>query len=154
MPGVGQFSPKVPGQLVYPKYAVVTTIKLAIGTFTQGKVYNANASGYLDDTDPTSLANGFFQAMTTPSTQPTVAGDDTIQVAGPRTRMLFTTQSAGLRVGADVIYVADSTNVVSGAKSAALYIGKIFEIYSQNTDGSRKSITEAGDKVVVETVQA
>jgi len=145
--------PANPGDLVYPKYAVVTTMPIGTGLqIVKGVVYSPGGAGNLEPV-ATTLAAGIFQATVTPDGVSGGAGEDSVQVLGPRTRMLFTTQ-VGLRVGEDVIVVANTTNVIAGAKSSDLYIGKIFEIYTPNADGSQKIITSGGDKVIVETVQA
>jgi len=148
------FAPANPGDLVYPKYAAITTMPISAALqVDKGKVYTTDASGNLIIVAG-SIADGFFQALVTPEDVSGLAGEDSVQVAGPRTRMLFTTTEAGLKLGEDVIIVADSTNVIGGAKTSVLYIGKIFEIYTLDSSQERKFITEVGDKVIVETVQA
>lgn len=150
------FNPANPGDIVYPKYAVVTSEPLETGTFIRGRVYAADpVTGNVQDDNVTSLAKGFFQAMDTPDPQPTVDGDDKLQFLGPRTRMMFTDPNGGLVVGEDVVYVAGTTDVATGAKTAALYVGKVFEIYNLQTDNiSQKYLSSVGDKIIVETVQA
>lgn len=149
------FNPANPGDLVYPKYAVVTTEPISAALqITKGRLYTTDSAGNLIAVT-TTLAPGFFQAMDTPANVSGVAGADSVQVAGPRTRMMFTTQIAGLKVGQDVIYVAASTNVIAGLKSSDLYVGKIFEIYNLQSDNiSQKYLSAVGDKIIVETVQA
>lgn len=147
------FTPLEPGDIPYPQYSVTTTEEIAVGvTILKGVIYTKNATGELI-VATSDFANGLFQAVATPVVAPALAGD-TVQVLGPRTRMMFTTQSAGLVTGDDVIAVLDSTDVVFGVKTSALYLGKIFEIYSVGADGIKKKVTEIGDKIVVETVQA
>ena len=68
--------------------------------------------------------------------------------------MIFDDAVGGLVPGEDVIVSANTTNVVTGGKTSALYIGKVFEIYTRNTDSSKKIVSVSGDKVIVETVQA
>jgi len=149
------FTPAVSGDLVYPKYAVVTTEPISNALqINKGQLYTTDSSGNLIAVT-TTLQQGFFQAAVTPSAVSGAAGVDSVQVNGPRTRMLFTTQIAGLRVGEDVKIVAASTNVVTSAKSDLLHIGKIFEIYNLNSDNiTPKHTTATGDLVIVETVQA
>jgi len=148
------FNPANPGDIVYPKYAVVTTQSVLLGTFTKGNLYEADIStGNVDPATPTTFKDGFLQAMDTPDPQPTVNGADSIQFLGPRTRMMFIAP-AGLVVGQDVKYVS-GTGIVAGLKTDALYIGKIFEIYNLQADNiTPKYITALNDKVIVETVQA
>ncbi len=149
------FNPANPGDLVYPKYAVVTTEPISAALqITKGELYTTDASGNLIAVT-TTLQPGFFQATATPAAVSGAAGADSVQVNGPRTRMMFTTQVAGLKVGEDVKIVAASTNVVTSTKADLLHVGKIFEIYNLASDNiTPKHLTAVGDKVIVETVQA
>ena len=149
------FNPANPGDLVYPKYAVVTTEPISAALqIIKGQLYTTDASGNLIAVT-TTLQPGFFQAATTPVAISGAAGVDFVQVNGPRTRMMFTTQVAGLNVGEDVKIVAASANVVTSTKADLLHVGKIFEIYNLQSDNiSQKYVTAVGDKVIVETVQA
>lgn len=151
---MADLNPMVPGDVPYPQYSVTTTMEIdsvVPTTIVKGQLYTTNTPGNIVDV-ASDFRNGFFQAKETPEFA-TVVGD-TVQVLGPRTRMIFTTQITGLAVGEDVIYLAGSTNVISGVKTDVLYVGKIFEIYTRNLDSTRKKITEVGDRIVVETVQA
>ncbi len=149
------FNPANPGDLVYPKYAVVTTEPISAALqIVKGQLYTTDSAGNLIVVT-TTLQPGFFQAAVTPAAISGSAGADFVQVNGPRTRMMFTTQIAGLNVGEDVKIVTLTTNVVTSAKSDTLHIGKIFEIYNLQSDNiSQKYVTAVGDKVIVETVQA
>lgn len=160
MPNV---NPAEPGDLVYPKYAAVTTEPIDAGLqIIKGRLYTVdsvtNFGNLIDVVD--TLVKGFFQAMTTPESVGAADPVDTVQVAGPRTRMMFTAALADMVVGQDVIYVVGGTNVTTGDESSNLYVGKIFEIYSRNNDPAvgevleRKYSTAINDKVIVETVQA
>jgi len=147
-------NPMVPGDVPYPQYSVTTTEDISASLqINKGRLYQPDASGDLIDV-ASSLVDGFFQAKATPVTISGAAGIDSVQVLGPRTRMIFTTTEAGLSKGNDVIYVAGGTDVVGGDKTSLLYVGKIFEIYTRNTDSTKKKLTEVDDEVVVETVQA
>lgn len=151
--------PAVPGDLVYPKYAAITTEPISSGLqIIKGVVYTI--SKVADATKGTliivaaTLTNGFFQATETPVLVGAATNDDTVQVAGARTRMLLNDTVGGLVVGDDVKIVANTSNVISGDNSSPLYIGKVFEIYNLESDGiTQKYVTDAGDKVIVETVQ-
>ena len=148
------FNPANPGDLVYPKYAVVTTEPISAALqITKGRVYMADSSGNL--VPATSLAKGFFQAMDTSPSVSGGAGEDFVQVCGPRTRMLFTDPNGGLVVGEDVVYVVGTTDIATGLKTDVLYVGKVFEIYNLQSDNiSQKHLSDVGDKIIVETVQA
>lgn len=153
------FNPADPGDLVYPKYAVVTSEPISAALqITKGIIYTVSVvadatKGRLIVVAAT-LKNGFFQAKATPTEVGAASNDDTVQVNGPRTRMLLNDPTGGLVVGDDVVTVANTSNVAIGAATDALYIGKVFEIYNLQTDNiSQKYVTSAGDKVIVETVQ-
>jgi len=147
------FNPANPGDLVYPKYAVVTTMPLRIGTFIKGRVYGTNADGSVQDNAVSDFTDGMFQALDTPDVQPTVNGADSLQFAGPRTRMMFPTGIAGMRLGDDIYYIP-ATGLVTNAITAGLKLGKLFEIYNLQADNiSQKFLTVDGDKVIVETVE-
>jgi len=149
------FNPANPGDLVYPKYAAITTEPISAALqIIKGQLYTTDSSGNLIVVT-TTLQPGFFQALVTPVGVSGAAGADSVQVAGPRTRMMFTTQIAGLNVGEDVKIVTATTNVVTSTKADLLHIGKIFEIYNLQSDNiTPKHVTAVGDKVIVETVQA
>lgn len=154
------FNPANPGDLVYPRYAVVTTKPISASfQILKGVVYTVSVvadatKGRLIAVAAT-LKNGFFQAMETPEQVGAATNNDTVQVAGPRTRMLLNDAVGGLVVGDDVIIVAGTSNVIAGVESSDLYIGKVFEIDNLDTDNiTPKYVTTVGDRVIVETVQA
>ncbi len=151
---MADLNPMVPGDVPYPQYSVTVTEQISDALqITKGIVYTKDAAGRLIVVTAT-LDNGIFQAKATPLLPAVVANEDAVQCLAPRTRMIFTDAVGSLVVGEDVIIVANTINVVTGAKSDALYIGKVFEIYTRNTDSSKKIVTEVGDRVIVETVQA
>lgn len=151
---MADLNPMVPGDVPYPQYSVTTTEPISDALqILKGVVYTKDASGNLIVVAAT-LDNGIYQAAAEPESAAVLADGDDVQCLGPRTRMIFDDAVGSLVPGEDVIVVANTTNVVTGAKSDALYIGKVFEIYTRNTDSSKKKISVAGDRVVVETVQA
>lgn len=154
------FIPAEPGDLVYPKYATITTVPISAALqITKGIIYTisvvADATKGRLIVVAATLKNGFFQATSTPTQVGDASNDDTVQVAGPRTRMLLNDTVGGLVVGDDVVTIANTSNVIAGAKSDDLYLGKIFEIYNLQSDNiTPKSVTSPGDKVIIETVQS
>ncbi len=147
-------NPMVAGDVPYPQYSVTTTEPISDTlVILKGVVYTKDAAGRLIVVT-TTLDQGIYQAKATPLLPAVVADDDEVQVLGPRTRMIFDDAVGGLVPGEDVIVVANTTNIVTGAKTSALYIGKVFEIYTRNTDSTKKIVSVSGDKIVVETVQA
>jgi hypothetical protein len=147
-------NPMVAGDVPYPQYSVTTTEPISDTlVILKGVVYTKDAAGRLIVVAAT-LDNGIYQAKATPLSPAVAADDDEVQTLGPRTRMIFDDAVGGLVPGEDVIVVANTTNIVTGAKSSDLYIGKVFEIYTRNTDSTKKIVSVATDKIVVETVQA
>lgn len=148
------FTPLVPGDDPYPQYNVTTTQQISDALqITKGRIYIKDAAGRLI-VSATTLSQGMFQAKATPSAVAVAANQDAVQVLGPRSRIIMDDIVGGLVVGEDVILTANTSQVVAGAKTSALYMGKVFEIYTRNTDNTEKIITVANDQVIVETVQA
>ena len=148
------FNPLEAGDDPYPQYNVTTTMPISNALqIVKGVVYTVDAAGRLIVVT-TTVDNGLFQAKATPASTALVANDDKVQVLGPRTRMILNDTVGSLVPGEDVILVANTSNVVTGAKTSALYVGKVFKIYTVNSDSTPKIISEVGDKIVVETVQA
>jgi len=151
---MADLNPMVAGDMPYPQYSVTTTEPISDTlVILKGVVYTKDAAGRLIVVS-TTLDNGIFQAKATPLLAAVVANDDKVQCLGPRTRMIFNDTVGSLVPGEDVIVVANTTNIVTGAKTSDLYIGKVFEIYTRNTDSTKKIVSVSGDKIVVETVQA
>lgn len=147
---MADLNPMVPGDVPYPQYSVVTPIGLEVGnTFVKGELYTVNTDGLLH-TAGADFTSGLLQAMADVPVA-AVAGDE-LQVLGPRTRMILTTTEVGLHVGDDVDGALGSTNVITAVPASGDFIGKIFEIYTKNTDATKKLVTESGDRVVIETV--
>lgn len=151
---MADFTPLVPGDDPYPQYNVTTTEQISDTLqITKGRIYTKDGAGRLIITALT-LSQGMFQAKATPEAAAVAANQDAVQVLGPRSRIIMDDAVGGLVTGEDVIIVANTSNVVAGAKGSNLYIGKVFEIYTKNADATRKIVTAAGDQVIVETVQA
>ncbi len=146
------FNPQDPGDVPYPQYSVITTMPVSDITISKGTVYTSNALGELEVVT-TTVENGLFQAMGDIDIAG-AASENEVQVLSPRTRMVFDDIVGSLVPGEDVILTANTSEVVTGAKTSALYAGKVFEIYTVNTDSTTKQVSEAGDKIIVETVQA
>lgn len=148
------FNPLEAGDVPYPQYSVTTTQQISDGLqIVKGVLYTKDAAGRLIVVVGT-LATGIFQAKATPVDPAVVANEDAVQVLSPRTRMIFNDPTGGLVAGEDVLIVANTANIISGTKASALYIGKVFEIYTVNSDSTKKIVSEANDEIVVETVQA
>lgn len=151
---MADLNPLEAGDDPYPQYNVTTTMQIDDALqITKGVLYTTDSDGRLV-AFTTTFDNGLFQAKATPDAVAVEADEDSVQVLGPRSRMILNDQVGSLVKGEDVIGVAGTANIVTGAKTSALYIGKVFEIYSVNTDSTSKLVSESGDKIVVETVQA
>ncbi len=151
---MADLNPLEAGDDPYPQYNVTTTMQIDDALqITKGVLYTTDSDGRLV-AFTTTFDNGLFQAKATPDAVAVEADEDSVQVLGPRSRMILNDQVGSLVKGEDVIGVAGTANIVTGAKTSALYIGKVFEIYSVNTDSTSKIVSESGDKIVVETVQA
>ena len=151
---MADLTPLVPGDDPYPQYNVTTTQQISNALqITKGRVYTKDVAGRLIITAST-LDQGIFQAKATPTAIAVVANEDAVQVLSPRSRIIMDDTVGSLVEGEDVILVANTSQVVTGAKTSALYLGKVFEIYTRNADSSRKIVTVANDQVIVETVQA
>lgn len=151
---MADLTPLVPGDDPYPQYSVTTTQQISNALqITKGRVYTKDAAGRLIITAAT-LDQGIFQAKATPTAVAVAANEDAVQVLSPRSRIIMDDTVGSLVEGEDVILVANTSQVVTGAKTSALYLGKVFEIYTRNADSSRKIVTVANDQVIVETVQA
>jgi len=151
---MADLNPMVAGDVPYPQYSVTVTRPISDTLqIVKGVVYTSDAAGRLVVVS-TTLDNGIFQAKATPLLPAVAADDDAVQVLTPRTRMIFDDIAGGLVPGEDVIAISNTTNIVTGSKTSALYLGKVFEIYTRNTDSTRKLVSVSGDKIIVETVQA
>ncbi len=149
---MADLNPMVAGDVPYPQYSVTTTQPISDTLqILKGVVYTKDAAGRLIVV-ATTITTGFYQAKATPLLPAVVANDDRVQCLGPRTRMIFDDLAGGLVPGEDVDTIANTSNIEPGDKGNPLYVGKVFEIYTRNTDSTKKIVSEAGDRIVVETV--
>ncbi len=150
---MADLNPMVSGDVPYPQYQVVNTQNIDAGvTIIKGVIYTKNTDGELVVSGG-DLTKGIYQATATPTINvPALVGDE-VQVLGPRTRILMEDSAGGL-VGGDNVINTTNTNEVTviGVTTGVNYIGRVFEIYTRNTDSSKKIVAAAGDLVVVETV--
>ena len=145
-------NPLETGDVPYPQYSVTTTQEIDAGvTILKGVIYTKDTAGELVVVTST-LTKGIYQARVAPTVNvPALAGDK-VQVLGPRSRILLVDSAGGLVEGDDVISTANTDAVVSGAKSSDLYVGKVFEIYTKDANGTKQKVAAAGNLVIVETV--
>jgi len=151
---MANLNPLVPGDVPYPQYSVTTTEEISVGlAIVKGEVYTKNATGELIQNIGT-LETGIFQARETPFVNVPALAGDTVQVLGPRTRMLLIDIDGGLVVGNLVNAIPGTADVLLTLDTLAdEFIGRVFEIYTKNSvTGSKKKVAAAGDLVIVETV--
>lgn len=142
-------NPLLPGDTPYPQYSVTVTQKTTAIQITKGVVYTKDGVGRLIVSALT-LERGLFQSRVTPDA--VSALDDGVQVLAPRSRILMQDIVGGLVEGDDVILTANTDQVVTGAKASLLYLGKVIEIYTKDSNGSKKQVTVANDYVIIDTV--
>lgn len=150
---MADLNPMVTGDVPYPQYSVVTTQNIdATVTIIKGRIYTKNTDGELVLVT-TTLAKGIFQATATPTENvPALAGDE-VQCLGPRTRLLMEVNGAGAVAGDLVENDANSDQVtVTSVDTGLLFLGRVFEIYTRNTDSSKKLVAADEDLLVIETV--
>jgi len=151
---MANLNPLLPGDVPFPQYSVTTTENTTAVQYTKGIVYTKDSAGRLVDVG-TTLATGIYQAAATPTL--VSVEDDELQVLGPRTRMILQVENLiTLHAGEDVVVVPTTNKVDSGTKDDILHIGRVFEIYTKDAQGT-KQISITGDDsnpvfVIVETV--
>ncbi len=152
---MADLNPLDAGDDPYPQYNVTTTMQINDALqITKGVIYTVDTDGRLIPVPVGGLGNGMFQAKATPTAVAVEADEDSVQVLGPRSRIILDDAVGSLVVGEDVKAVITTSNVVTSVNTDVLYLGKVFEIYTVNTDSTKKIISVAGDKIIVETVQA
>lgn len=146
-------NPLVTGDVPFPQYSVTTTQQIKAGvTITKGVIYTKDAFGELV-VSTGNLTKGIFQARETPTVNvPALQGDE-VQVLGPRSRMLLLDTVGNLVEGDNVDNPTNTDRAnVALVTTGTNYIGRVFEIYTKDANGTKKILSEIGDLVVVETV--
>ena len=141
------------GDVPYPQYSVTQVQGLTIGIqLVKGKIYTKNpVTGLIIVTDPTNFDAGMFQSLVKTDIDSVV--DDEAQFLLPRSRIIRRIKDGETLVSGEDVSLDGATGfIISGAKTDALYLGKIFEIYTRNNDLTKKKITVNGDRVVIDTV--
>ena len=147
------FTPLDPGDIPYPQYSVTTTERISDTlVILKGVIYTKDANGELV-VSTGDLTKGIYQAKATPTVNvPALAGDE-VQVLAPRSRILLVDSAGGLVEGDNVDNTTNTDEVVVAAITTAVnYIGRVFEIYTKDAQGTKKKVAGAGDLVIVETV--
>ena len=148
-----QLNPLKTGDVAFPQYSVTVTQEIDAGvTILKGVIYTKNAAGELV-VSTGDLTKGIYQARATPTVNVPALAGDTVQVLGPRSRILMVDSAGGLVEGDNVDNSTNTDEVVVAAITTAVnYIGRVFEIYTKDAAGTKKKVTGAGDLVIVETV--
>ncbi len=150
---MANLNPLLTGDVPYPQYSVTVTQEIDAGvTITKGVIYTKNAAGELV-VSTGDLTRGIYQARETPFVNVPALAGDTVQVLGPRSRILMISVGA-LVEGDNVDNLANTADVIAVVTTTGTeYIGRVFEIYTKDaTTGSKKKVSVAGDLVIVETV--
>jgi hypothetical protein len=147
-------NPMVPGDVPYPQYSSITSMEILPTTIViKGHMYTTDSSGLLDNIDSggsdAQLPNGVFQAMADGNPAGATAGD-TVQVLGPRSRIIMGVLATNIGIGEIVNLQADSDKaIVGGARYGDSFFGRVFEIYTRNADSTRKTATDTVDDLIV-----
>lgn len=146
-------NPLEPGDIPFHQYSVTVTQEIdATVTILKGVIYTKNSDGELIVSGG-DLTRGIYQAAVTPTINvPALAGDE-VQVLAPRTRMLLVDSAGGLVEGDNVDNITNTDEVVQvGITTGLEYVGRVFEVYTKDAQGTKKKVSEAGDLVIVDTV--
>jgi len=141
------------GDVPYPQYSVTQVQGLTIGIqLEKGKIYTKNpVTGLIIVTDPTDFDVGMFQSLVKTDID-SVVGDEA-QFLLPRSRIIRRIKDGETLVSGEDVSLDGATGfIIAGAKTDALYLGKVFEIYTRNTNLTKKKITVDNDRVVIDTV--
>ena len=105
-------NPLLSGDVAYPQYSVTITQEIEAGvTILKGVIYTKNATGNLAASTG-DLTKGIYQARATPTVNVPALAGDTVQVLGPRTRMLLVDSAGGLVEGDNVDNTTNTDEVV------------------------------------------
>lgn len=142
-------NPLKEGDVSSVQYTTVITQPISANlAITKGVVYTKNAAGHLIAVTDT-VVKGIFQAATSAPANAT-AGDGKVQCLTQRSRFLKKAIVAGLVTGDSVTIASGGASVISGAKSAANYVGTVFEIYTKDANGTAKDVSVANDLVIID----
>ena len=153
------FNPKEAGDNVFPQYNRIIRIPVGAGAITKGELYTLSATGYLVSAGATrtDFKDGLYQPVE--DVPAGTAGDHTVQVLGPGSRVLLKAPAGLLRNS--LVEYTGTTNILkkwtvtASATSADLYakVGRLFGVYV-NDEVTEKRVTEANDLVIVELGQS
>lgn len=135
------------GDNPYPQYSVTDTLPISADlAIVKGTIYTMDAAGNLIVVAAT-IANGLYQASTA-SAANTSAGGNSVQCLCQRSRILMAAP-IGITKGNSVGVSAAGIAITKVAKNAANYIGTVFEIYTKDSNGTGKDVTDAVTDLVV-----
>ena len=147
------------GDVPYPNHSNVISkyIKNALA-LTKGLIYTSDSNGRLilplSTNSVADLSSGIFQAMDT-YPAPTAEDTDTGQVLTKPSWIIMKDPTGGLVVGSEVELESSSSTTTADQVMVAVqphtkgYLGAVHEIYTKNTNGTRKEVTVVNDLVVV-----
>jgi hypothetical protein len=147
------------GDVPYDQHSTTKTnvIKQSVA-ITKGYIYTPDGEGRLivpvSTTSVADLTKGIFQARES-VTAPSAEDADKVQGLVPKSRIILK-GAANLVEGQEVeLSSSGSTTTQDKCMAAASprtkgFLGRIFEIYTKNTDGTNKQKTADNDLVVIE----
>ncbi len=146
-------NPLVTGDVPYPQYSVTVTQEIDAGvTILKGVIYTKNTDGELVVSGG-DLTKGIYQARETPTVNVPALAGDAVQVLSPRSRILMVDSVGGLVEGDLVDNTTDTDEVTAATTTIAnSFVGRVFEVYTKDAQGTKKKVASAGDLVIVETV--
>lgn len=135
------------GDITYPKYSVTSTQGVSAAlAIVKGTLYTMDAAGNLIAIAGT-VATGLYQAAVSAPADAT-AGDSRVQCLSQRSRILMAAP-VGITRGNSVGVSPAGIAITKVAKDANNYIGTVFEIYTKDSNDSRKNITTAVTDLVI-----
>jgi hypothetical protein len=152
-------SPLGIGDKPYPQDLKVKQKYITLGlAISKGLIYTSDVNGRLivpiSTTGVADLSLGIFQAADV-APAPVANDTDTVQTFTNKSRIILKAP-AGLVEGQDVELSSSGSVTTQDTCMAAVFprtkgfLGRIFEIYTKNTNGSIKEITALNDLVVIE----
>ena len=155
-----QINPKQPGDNAWPQYNRIIKVPIGTGAITKGHLYTLNDEGYLVSAGATrsNFSRGLYQAVDSVPAS-TTAGENRVQCLCPGSRVLL--KGPVDLVNGDLVEYTGTTNILkkltltASMTSADFFakVGRVFEIYTNESLGVIKLKSAADDVMTVELGQ-
>ena len=145
-------NPKTIGDITYSQepFWRVTTLPIKISVpVVKGKLMTIDAAGRLIAITGTTVTNGIFQPLAD-VVAPTAEDTDFVQVVTMGSRILQKAPS-GVTVGNPVNITASHDKIIKGGRADLARLGTVFEIYTRDTNSTKKQVTADDDLVIIES---